>query len=128
MTVVRARAELTPNRHRQWPPMRNNRRESDSRCLPELIHAKLAYRIVGIFYSTHRELGDGFLESVYNNGLAIGLHDAGLSFEREVLLEVRYRGHVIGLRCTNVELALLLCFGKRAQFRRFVFENARKQR
>ena len=142
-------------------PMRNNGRERNARRLPELIHAKLVYRIVGVFYSAHRDMGEGFLESVYNNALAIGLQDAGLSFEREVSLEVKFRGQVVGqfradflvesavllevkaapsiqdrhcaqvinyLRCTNVELGLLLCFGERAQFRRFVFENARKQR
>ena len=44
----------------------------------------------------HRALGCGFLESVYENALAIELHKKGLHFKRQVGLLVRYHERVVG--------------------------------
>jgi GxxExxY protein len=44
----------------------------------------------------HRVMGCGFLESVYENALAIELLSHGISFQRQVELLVRYRGEVVG--------------------------------
>jgi GxxExxY protein len=61
-----------------------------------LIEAELTDRIPGSFYSVYNELGPGFLESVYENALAIALHDSGISTSRQVALDVRFRGHTVG--------------------------------
>jgi GxxExxY protein len=59
--------------------------------------AELSRRVIGAFYRTYNELGNGFLESVYENALAIELASEGLQWKRQVPIEVRFREHVVGL-------------------------------
>ena len=56
----------------------------------------LTDRIIAAAIRVHRELGPGFLESMYEEALAIELAAAGLAFERQKLLPVLYREHLIG--------------------------------
>jgi GxxExxY protein len=44
----------------------------------------------------HKELDPGFLEIMYEEALAIELRSAGISFERQKLLPIFYREHLIG--------------------------------
>jgi len=123
-------------------------------------HRELTEKIIGVFYDVYNELGHGFLESVYEEAMAIALGQAGLQVERQVPLKVIFRGEVVGdfradvvvegavilelkavsgidpaheaqllnyLRATEIEVGLLMNFGPRPQFKRLVFENARKQ-
>jgi GxxExxY protein len=61
------------------------------------IHNKaLTDRIIAGAIRVHKELGPGFLESMYEEALAIELAAAGISFERQNLLPVFYREHLIG--------------------------------
>lgn len=62
----------------------------------ELGNRDLTDRIIAAAISVHRELGPGFLESMYEEALAIEFAVAGLAFERQKLLPVLYREHVIG--------------------------------
>ena len=61
-----------------------------------LLHHDLTRVIIGGFFSTHSQLGSGFLEAVYGNGLSLLLRRAGLRVEREVLFEIDFHGEVIG--------------------------------
>ncbi|OGH05863.1 MAG: hypothetical protein A2W22_02740 [Candidatus Levybacteria bacterium RBG_16_35_11] len=114
--------------------------------------------ILRSFYEIYNELGDGFLESVYENALYIVLTEYGLSVERQKDISVFFRGNVIGdfkadlivegkvivelkavrardpaheaqlinyLKATNIEVGLLLNFGRKPEFKRFVFNNKR---
>ena len=76
----------------------------------ELIDAELTERVIGIFYSVHNELGFGFVESVYENALAVALREAGLDVEQQSRLQVRFRGVVVGQFVTDlvVEQRLLV--------------------
>ena len=56
----------------------------------------LTDRIIAAAIRVHKELGPGFLESMYEEALAIELAAAGISFERQKLLPVFYREHLIG--------------------------------
>jgi GxxExxY protein len=49
-----------------------------------------------VFFDVYNELGFGFLESVYAGALAAAFREAGLTVEREMPLEVRFRGSVVG--------------------------------
>ena len=61
------------------------------------IHNKaLTDPIIAAAIRVHKELGPGFLESMYEEALAIELAAAGISFERQKLLPVFYREHLIG--------------------------------
>jgi len=44
----------------------------------------------------HRDLGHGFLESVYANALAIELNENNIPFQREVPIQVYYKKAIIG--------------------------------
>jgi GxxExxY protein len=62
--------------------------EIQSRTLTEVI--------IGAAIRVHRDLGPGFLESVYEEALALELTHVGLNFERQKLLPIFYREHVVG--------------------------------
>ncbi len=55
----------------------------------------LATAVVNAAFTVHRALGPGLLESAYEQCLAIELSLAGVSFEREKILPLVYRGHTI---------------------------------
>ena len=62
----------------------------------ELQNKHLTERIISAAIRVHKELGPGFLEAMYEEAVAIELAAAGLTFERQKLLPVFYREHLIG--------------------------------
>jgi len=70
--------------------------KTDSPNSSKLLHAELTERVIGIFYDVYNDLGYGFLESVYENGLSLALTEAGLQVSRQKLIDVWYRGTRIG--------------------------------
>jgi GxxExxY protein len=62
----------------------------------ELQNKHLTDRIIAAAIRVHKELGPGFLETMYEEALAIELTAASLAFERQKLLPVFYREHLIG--------------------------------
>ena len=57
---------------------------------------ELITRIIGCALVVHRQLGPGFLESIYSTALGLELEAEGIPFERERSISVIYRGHPIG--------------------------------
>ena len=123
------------------------------------LHSEVSDVVLRCFYSVYRELGGGFVESVYHWALAMALRDAGMNVDVEVPIAVYYRGVIVGefkadvtvngcvllelkavsgldsahesqilnyLRATTFEVGLLLNFGPRPHFKRFVLENGTK--
>lgn len=64
--------------------------------MKELEQAELTGRIIGCAISVHRELGPGFLESVYEAALAVEFSRRGLRFERQKLVYISYQGVAVG--------------------------------
>jgi GxxExxY protein len=62
----------------------------------EIGHRDLSEKVIGAAIRVHRELGPGFLESVYEGALAIELGGLGIAFERQKPLPIIYRGHHVG--------------------------------
>jgi len=69
-------------------------------------------------------------------GLEVGNYKADLQVDRKVLIELKaarslekaHGAQILNyLKATNIEVGLLLNFGERPQFRRFVFDNERKK-
>lgn len=125
----------------------------------KLKHKEITDLILKGFYEVYNELGDGFLESVYENALHIVLTDYGLSVEKQKEIAVFFRNNNVGefktdlivndkvivelkavrtidavheaqlinyLKATNIEVGLLLNFGREPEFKRFVYDNKRK--
>jgi GxxExxY protein len=63
---------------------------------PELIEANITERVIGAFYTVYRELGPGFLESVYENSLFLALQETGITVIQQAPLQVVFHGHVVG--------------------------------
>ncbi len=124
-----------------------------------LIYKEITDKILKGFYEVYNELGDGFLESVYENAFFIVLNGYGLAVERQKGISVNFRDQVIGefkpdliaegkiiielkavraldsaheaqlinyLKATNIEVGLLLNFGRKPEFKRFIFNKERK--
>lgn len=62
---------------------------------------ELTETVIGLAIKVHRNLGSGFLESVYQAALAYEMQQAGIKFEKEKFLPVKYADIVIekGFRC-----------------------------
>jgi GxxExxY protein len=59
-------------------------------------HAELTQKVIGIFYKVSRDLGFGFLESVYKGAMMVALEEAGIRAASEVPIPVFYRGKQVG--------------------------------
>lgn len=62
-----------------------------------LKHRELTEKIIGVFYDVYNELGHGFLETIYEQALAIALAQAGMKVERQVAVSVWFRSQQIGV-------------------------------
>jgi GxxExxY protein len=54
-----------------------------------------SHAVIGAAMEVHRELGRGFLELVYQTGLALEFQDRRIPFKAEVALPVRYKGRLL---------------------------------
>jgi len=122
-------------------------------------HEEITEKIIGIFYKVHRGLGYGFLEKVYENAMIVEFEEAGLKFENQCPICVRYRGKIVGsyiadfvvegkivvevkalrelsvadewqllnyLRSTDNSVGLLFNYGRKAEFKRKIYDKIRK--
>ncbi|MFL6515866.1 MAG: GxxExxY protein [Chthoniobacterales bacterium] len=62
----------------------------------ELGNTELTRRIIAAAIRVHRELGPGYLESFYEEALAIEFREARLFFERQKSIPIFYREHIVG--------------------------------
>lgn len=60
-------------------------------------HDEVTREVIKVFFDVYNDLGYGFVESVYQEAMALTLVSEGLFVERESPLEVHFRGKVIGV-------------------------------
>jgi len=61
-----------------------------------VLHEELTGEILGACFEVGKELGHGFLETVYERALAVVLRQRGLEVATQVPLAVLFRGQVVG--------------------------------
>jgi len=59
-----------------------------------LLHSELTREIIGAAMEVHRVLGAGFVESVYEESLAIEFGLRKISYERQKPIDVLYKGRL----------------------------------
>lgn len=67
-----------------------------------LKHSEITEAIIRSFYEVYNELGQGFLESVYRQAIAIVLRTTGLTVLQEQTVEVHFRGQIVGIFRTDL--------------------------
>jgi GxxExxY protein len=65
-------------------------------AMREPIDDPLTSQVIGTAIAVHRELGPGFLESIYEEAMAVALTEAALNFKRQMPVPIRFRGRVLG--------------------------------
>lgn len=66
---------------------------ADSRGLK---HFEVTEKIIGVFYEVYNELGHGFIESVYENALAIALAGHRIGFQPQIAIPVWFHQQQVG--------------------------------
>ncbi len=64
----------------------------------KLLYEDLTYKIIGAAQEVYKELGSGYLESVYEDALCYELDLKNLSYERQIELDVHYKDTVFERR------------------------------
>ena len=86
--------------------------------------------------AVHSELGNGFLEAVYQEALAVEFKHVGIPFVREVELPIRYRGTLLAtcyradFLCYEsivVELKAIECMTSREESQLLNYLNASRK-
>ena len=63
-----------------------------------LLYEEISFKIIGAAIEVHKELGPGYLESVYEDSLCLELERAQIPFERQVDLDLKYKDVVFKRR------------------------------
>ena len=64
----------------------------------KLLYEDLTYKIIGAAQEVYKELGPGYLESVYEDALCYELDLKNLSYQRQIELDVHYKDTVFERR------------------------------
>ena len=73
-----------------------------------LLYEEETYKIIGAAMEVHKELGAGFLESVYQEAFELELQKQEIPYEREALLNIYYKGTKLKKRFS----ADFVCYNK----------------
>lgn len=60
-----------------------------------MLYKQITEKILNASFEVHKALGPGFLESVYEEALAVEFELQGILFERQKQLDVRYKNRTV---------------------------------
>ncbi|SHM24893.1 GxxExxY protein [Flavobacterium xanthum] len=63
--------------------------------MDDLIYKDECYKIVGLLYEVHKNLGKGFSEIVYKDALEFEFNENNIHFEREKEYVVKYKNSIL---------------------------------
>jgi len=61
-----------------------------------IIYRDLSYQVMGAIFEVHKELGPGFIESVYEKALLLELTSRGMKGDVEKIFDLTYKGKKVG--------------------------------
>lgn len=64
----------------------------------DLLYEEITYKIIDAAIEVHKELGPGYLESVYEDAFCYELEKLNVRFQRQVELDVKYKNVVFKKR------------------------------
>ena len=64
--------------------------------MEKLKDRELTKRIIAAAIAVHRELGPGYLESIYENALCVELDYQGIPYEKQKIVDIFYRDKPVG--------------------------------
>lgn len=67
-----------------------------------LVFDEMSRKIIAAAIEVHRQLGPGFLESVYEQALKLELRKQGIAFESQKEVSVVYDGTVVGVHVLDL--------------------------
>ena len=88
--------------------MLQGRRISRNDTMTNIIYKEESYKIIGAAMEVHKELGAGFLESVYQEAFELELQKQNIPYEREKLLNIFYKG----VKLSKFYSADFVCYDK----------------
>jgi GxxExxY protein len=62
----------------------------------EFIYPELSYKIIGILYTVHNQVGYGHKESYYQKAISYALKDENISFKEQVYSPLVFQNRIIG--------------------------------
>ena len=66
--------------------------------MSEIIYERESYKIIGACIEVHKELGCGFLESVYQEALELEFRNKNIHYEREKELKIFFKNFELNKR------------------------------
>jgi GxxExxY protein len=76
--------------------------------MSNVIYEQESYRIIEVCFEVHKQLGSGFLESVYHEALEIEFRNKKIPFTREQEINIFYKGY----KLKKHYYADFICFNK----------------
>jgi len=64
--------------------------------MAQMLYPELSRKVLGACFAVHNALGPGLLESAYEGALVIELRRLSLSFQRQAIYPLYYRGELAG--------------------------------
>jgi GxxExxY protein len=64
--------------------------------MSEIIQKELSFKIIGLLFSIHTELGNRYQEKYYQRAVEIALSDNKISFKKELMVDLKYNDKKIG--------------------------------
>ena len=74
------------------------KREWVLRDMADLIYKEEAYKIIGACMEVYNILGPGFLESVYQEALALEFDERGIPYQPECPIRIHFKGRILKKR------------------------------
>lgn len=64
--------------------------------MAKIIQKDLSYKIMGILFSVHSQLGNKYQEKYYQRAIEQGLRDSNLKFQKEIPVDLKFNSKKIG--------------------------------